>query len=133
MIRENHPFNRVSVIDIRRNRSVSIVLIILLALAFRTPQFGQEIPQSILTHKPLRILLQIVDTSHIRVGLKGEASDPWLFSEVFDTGEVFGEIAKFQLPCPVSFMAQEGSGVGNYPRLQQFMIDYIQYRYGLSD
>jgi len=95
--------------------------------------FEKEIPQSILTHEPVRILLQIIDTSHIRVGLKGEESDPWLMSKVFDTAQFNWKIKKFQLPCPVSFMAQDGSGVGNYPQHQKFLIDYVRYRYGLSE
>jgi hypothetical protein len=96
------------------------------------PEFGQEVPQSLLTHKPLRLLLQIVDESHLRVGLKGSAADPWLFSKVFDTGKVFGKIAKFQLPCVVATVGQKGSAVGNYPHHLQFLIDYVHYRYGLT-
>ena len=38
-------------------------------------------------------------------------------------------IAKFQLPCLVSYIL-DGSGVGNYPHYQQILIDYIHYRYG---
>jgi hypothetical protein len=86
----------------------------------------------LLTHKPLRLLLQIVDESHLRVGLKGKEADPWLFSRVFDTGKVFGKITKFQLPCVVTMVGHKGSAVGNYPHHLQFLIDYVHYRYGLS-
>jgi len=97
-------------------------------------QFEEEIPQSLLTHEPVRMLLSIIDTTHIRVGLKGDKSDPWLFSKVLDTSDAFGgQIAKFQLPCPVSFMGLPGSGVGNYPQHQQFLVDYVHYRYGLTE
>jgi hypothetical protein len=91
--------------------------------------FAKPVPQSVLTHKPLRMLIQIIDDSHIRVGFKGAESEPWYFSNVFDTTSVFGKIAKFQLPCLVSYVL-DGSGVGNYPHYQQILIKYIHYRYG---
>ena len=95
-------------------------------------EFEQEVPQSLLTQKPLRLLLQVIDKSHLRVALKGKAEDPWLFSKVFDTSKVFGDISKFSLPCVVASVGQKGSAVGNYPHHLQFLIDYVHYRYGLS-
>ena len=91
--------------------------------------FERQVPQSVLAHKPLRMLIQIIDDSHIRVGFKGGESDPWYFSQVLDTTNILGKIAKFQLPCLVSYIL-DGSGVGNYPHYQQILIDYIHYRYG---
>jgi hypothetical protein len=91
--------------------------------------FDKQIPQSVLTHKPLRMLIQIIDEYHVRVGFKGADSDPWYWSKTFDTTKVFGKIAKFQLPCVVSYIL-DGSGVGNYPHHQQMLIDYFHYRYG---
>jgi len=96
-------------------------------------EFPQEPPQSLLASKPLRLLVQVLDDSHIRVGLKGKESDPWFFSEQFDTTNAFGHIKKFPPPSLVSYPAQDGARVGNYPRHQQFLIDYIRYRYGLSE
>jgi hypothetical protein len=91
--------------------------------------FEKQVPQSVLTHKPLRMLIQIIDDHQVRVGLKGADSGPWYWSGIFDTSKVFGKIAKFQLPCVVSYVL-DGSGVGNYPHHQQLLIDYLHYRYG---
>jgi hypothetical protein len=91
--------------------------------------FKSEIPAEVLYHEPLRILLQIIDSHHIRVGLRGDEAQPWTLSEIFETPWT---IQKFQLPCAVSFPGQEGSGVGNYPHFQQFLVDYVRYRHDLS-
>jgi hypothetical protein len=93
-------------------------------------QFPDGVPEAILYHEPLRMLLQIVDANHIRVGLRGPESDPWYFSE---TLELDWTIDKFQLPCPVSFTSQKGSGVGNFPHYQQILVDYVRYRRELSE
>lgn len=93
--------------------------------------FPKPVPQSVLTHKPLRMLIQIIDASHFRVGLKGADDEPWYFSNVFDTTNVFGKISKFNLPCLVSYI-MDGSGVGNFPHYQQLLIDYVHYRYGMT-
>jgi hypothetical protein len=106
----------VNAFETRQSTDINVV--------FKTP-----IPQSVLTHKPLRMLLQIIDEHHLRVGFKGEEAAPWYWSEVFDTSNLFGKIMKYQLPCLVSYIL-DGSGVGNYPHPQQLMIDYIHYRYG---
>jgi hypothetical protein len=93
--------------------------------------FDKPVPQSVLTHKPLRLLIQVIDTTHVRVGFKGADDEPWYFSRAFDTTNVLGRIAKFNLPCIVSYV-QDGSGVGNYPHFQQILIDYLHYRYGMT-
>jgi hypothetical protein len=92
--------------------------------------FEGGVPEALLLHEPLRMLLQFIDANHIRVGLRGDESDPWFFSETLETPWT---ISKFQLPCPVSFTSQKGSGVGNYPHFQQILIDYVRYRRELSE
>jgi len=96
-------------------------------------RFAEEVPQSVMTHEPLRMLIQFMDKSHIRVGLRGPDTEPWHFSEPFDTSEQWGEIEKFSLPCPGSTVGLKGAKVGNYPRHLRFLIDYIRYGYGTSD
>jgi hypothetical protein len=91
--------------------------------------FDKPVPQSVLTHKPLKMLIQVIDEYHLRVGFKGDDSGPWYWSKSFDTTKVFGKIVKFNLPCLVSYIL-DGSGVGNYPHHQQLLIDYFHYRYG---
>jgi hypothetical protein len=93
-------------------------------------RFDRPIPQSVLTQKPLRMLLQVIDDHSLRVGFRGRQEGAvWYWSEIFDTSKVFGKIAKFQLPCVVSYVL-DGSGVGNYPHPQQLLIDYVHYSYG---
>jgi hypothetical protein len=70
------------------------------------------------------------------MGFKANKGDRWTFSKPFDSGKVYGNIAKFVYPCLVSFqgggVGSKGWGVGNYPDYQRFLIDYVYYRYGLS-
>jgi hypothetical protein len=95
-------------------------------------EFDQELPQSLLTARPLSMLVQVLDASHVRVGFKGRAADRWLFSKTLDTKSVFGEsISKIGYPCLALFQGsagQKGWGVGNYPSYQQFLIDYVRFR-----
>ncbi len=95
-------------------------------------EFDQELPQSLLTARPLSMLVQVLDASHVRVGFKARAADRWLFSKTLDTKSVFGEsISKIGYPCLASFQGsagQKGWGVGNYPSYQQFLIDYVRFR-----
>jgi hypothetical protein len=95
--------------------------------------FSKKLPQSILTHKPVFMLVQLLDQYHVRVGFKAHKADPWTFSKPFDTTNLFGKIAKIQLP---EFMSNQGNhaelgwGAGNYPNFQQFLIRYVHFRYG---
>ena len=95
-------------------------------------EFKSELPQSLLTARPLAMLVQVLDTSHLRVGFKARAADPWIFSKTLDTKSVFGKsISKISYPCLASFQGsagQKGWGVGNYPAYQQFLIDYVRFR-----
>jgi len=99
-------------------------------------EFDPPPPQSILAHKPLYMLIQIPDQTHLRVGFKAAKNDPWTFSKPFDSTKAFGKIAKFAYPALVSFQGgwngKKGWGAGNYPAYQKFLIDYLYYRYELS-
>jgi hypothetical protein len=98
-------------------------------------EFENPVPESILKHQPLYMLIQIIDDSHLCVGLKANKKDAWYLSKVFDTAKAFGKIGKIQSPCFASFQGRQGEigwGVGNYPSYQQFRIDYIHFHYGLS-
>jgi len=99
-------------------------------------EFEPPLPQSILAHKPLYMLIQVVDEYHVRVGFKANKADRWTFSRAFDSSKVFGKIAKLAYPCLVSYTGRnvggKGWGVGNYPGYQKFLFDYWHYRYGLS-
>ena len=99
-------------------------------------EFEPEVPESILSHKPLYMLVQMLDASHLRVGLKANQRDPWYLSKTFDTSKVFGRIGKFNPHTCVTGSVlkgkRRGSGAGNFPRYPQFLIDYVHFRYGLS-
>ena len=100
------------------------------------PELGPEIAK-ILNHKPIRMLLQVTDEYHLRVGFKSKKTDPWVFSSPFDSSKAFGKITKFAYPALVSFqgphIGRKGWGVGNAPEYQKILIDYIHYRFGKSD
>ena len=99
-------------------------------------EFENGVPEWILSHRPIFMLLQIIDSSHVRIGFKTHKMDPWYLSKSFDTTRTFGKIGKFLAhPClTVSLAAgvEKGWGVGNYPRCPQVLFDYVHYRYGLS-
>lgn len=101
-----------------------------------TPEFGPELTQEIMTARPLYMLIQIPNQYHLRVGFKAAKEDPWIFSEPFDSKDMFGKIAAFSYPALVSFqgshVGQKGWGAGNWPYYQRFLIDYLYYRYGDS-
>lgn len=83
---------------------------------------------------PIYWILQVVDDHHVRVGYKLAKGDPWIFSSTFDTADLFGKIGRFGYPALVSYqLGQEDMGVGNYPEYMQFHIDYIHFRYSLSE
>lgn len=98
-------------------------------------KFAKEPTESILGRRPVYLLVQILDASHVRVGLKGNKNAPWQLSEIFDTTSTFGEMTKVTLPCLVSYQRVKDKttqGVGNYPSYQRYLIDYVHFRYGLS-
>ncbi|MBI3865527.1 MAG: hypothetical protein HY290_26945 [Planctomycetia bacterium] len=95
-------------------------------------EFEPELPQSLLTAKPLHMLVQVLDESHVRVGFKGKPQDAWTFSKSLDTVKAFGKkIGKIGYPCIASIQGaagQKGWGVGNSPMYQRFLIDYVRFR-----
>jgi len=100
-------------------------------------EFEPELPESILAHKPLYMLMQIPDASHLRVGFKANKEDPWHLSKPFDVTKVFGEkLGKFDpYICFWSGVSKGGAaarGIGNYPRYPRFLFDYVTYRWGLT-
>ena len=98
-------------------------------------EFEKELSSSLLAQKPLFMVVQLLDESHVRVGFKANRTDPWTFSKAFDTTSLFGKIANIQLPEFVSAQGNQGEkgwGAGNSPYFQQFLIDYVHLRYGAS-
>jgi hypothetical protein len=44
-------------------------------------EFEPEVPESILSHRPLYMLVQVLDASHLRVGFRTKRTEPWGKSE----------------------------------------------------
>jgi len=96
--------------------------------------FEPEIPEAILSSKPLAMLIQIIDPSRVRVGFRANQQDPWYFSRVFDVEKSLGgPIVKFGQHAFSTKTGREFGGPPGSPMFQRFIIDYIDYRYGLSE
>ncbi|HLJ10952.1 MAG TPA: hypothetical protein VKU82_07175, partial [Planctomycetaceae bacterium] len=95
-------------------------------------EFEPVLPESVLTAKPVYMLVQVTDASHVRVGFKATEKDAWIFSKPLDTEKTFGKkIGKIGYPCLASIQGSAGNkgwGVGNSPRYQRFLIDYVRFR-----
>ena len=65
-----------------------------------TIRFPREVPEAILASKPVSMLIQCVDPSHVRLGFRGQPSDPWFMSELADVKASLGsEIGAFGMHC----------------------------------
>ncbi len=95
--------------------------------------FDHEVPESVLAHKPLDLLIQCLDASHVRLGFRATSHDRWHLSRVFDTKKELGfETGEFGMHCwSTTTGRMYGAGPGG-PMYQKFLIDYVHYRYGVS-
>jgi hypothetical protein len=109
--------------EIGKNQYISVV-------------FDPEIPESILSHRPLFMLAQILNSSNVRFGVRAKKTEPWYLSKIFDTTSTFGKIGKFNphacITTTVGARGEKGWGVGNYPGYPQILIDYVRFGYGIS-
>jgi len=100
-------------------------------------EFDPPLSQELLAKKPLSMLVQVADASHLRVGFRGSEREEWQFSKMLDTRAVLGKrISRIGYPCLASMQGKKGDkgwGVGNFPTYQQFQFDYVRFRYGKSD
>ena len=96
-------------------------------LAFRTR--GPRVDPG---HKPLSMLIQCLDDSHVRLGFRGSRTI-LVLSEVFDVEERTGRRdrrvrhALLEHDHRPHVRCRPGG-----PMYQKFLIDYVHYRYGLS-
>ena len=96
-------------------------------------EFDREIPETILAHKPLYMLIQCVDNSHVRLGFRAGDHDPWLLSRTYDASAVTkGPIGAFGMHCWSTTTGTMYGAPAGGPMYQKFLIDYVHYRYGLS-
>jgi len=96
-------------------------------------EFESEIPNEILLHKPLYVLLQIIDPSHVRIGFKANPEDPWFLSKTYDCSEVTkGGISRIGGLLIVNALGRDWGKLPGAPMYQQYLYDYVHYRQGLS-
>ncbi len=96
-------------------------------------EFDQELPESIMAHKPLTMLIQCIDDKHVRLGFRGKPDEPWLLSRVCDAGKVLGTgIGRFGMHNWSTVTGRKYGASPGGPMYQKFLIDYIHYRYGLT-
>ncbi len=87
------------------------------------PQFPDGVPEEILSHKPLHVLVRVIDTRRLQMGVKAKPDDPWFLTPVWESPY------EIKTMYDHSFSYQTGKGA---PENQQFLIDYFHYRQGLS-
>lgn len=97
-------------------------------------EFEEPVPESVLSHKPVYMLLQWIDLSHVRVGFKAKPDDPWYLSKPYNYSQITGgaELGDF---LQMDWTTSTGRAWSGYPggsMYQKILIDYIHYRYGLS-
>ena len=97
-------------------------------------EFDPPLPESVLAHKPLTMLIQCIDSSHVRLGFKGDPDGPWHLSKIYDTQEKLGfEIGAFAMHAWSTVTGRRWGARPGGPMYQQFLIDYVHYRYGLTE
>ena len=57
--------------------------------AFRSGSI-RRCPSRSSAHKPLAMLIQCIDDSHVRLGFRAQPGDPWHLSEVYDAKKAIG-------------------------------------------
>jgi hypothetical protein len=96
-------------------------------------RFAHDVPDAVLAHKPLDLLIQCLDASHVRLGFRASSKDRWHLSDIYDTKKELGfEIGEFGMHCwSTTTGRMYGAGPGA-PMYQKFLIDYVHYRYGIT-
>lgn len=95
--------------------------------------FQFDVPEYILAAKPLSMLYQMVDHTHVKIGFKGGEDDRWHLSKPFDIGGILN--SRIGLLSENNWGIVKGRAWGlepGSPMYQQFLIHHIHYRYGLS-
>jgi hypothetical protein len=96
-------------------------------------RFEPDVPEAILSSKPLSMLIQCIDDAHVRLGFRARANDPWFMSEVYDVKKELGvRLGAFDMHCWSTTTGRMYGAPAGGPMFQKFLIDYVHYRYGLS-
>lgn len=96
-------------------------------------RFDPPVPQSVLASKSITMLIQCIDDSHVRLGFRGNSTDPWVLSEICDVKQATGsELGAFGMHCWSTTSGRMYGARPGAPMYQKFLVDYVRYRYGLS-
>lgn len=91
--------------------------------------FDPEPPQEVMQARPLRMLYQMLDKSHLRMGFRGSADGPWHLSKVLDVTEVMGgEVGRLGETCLGIVNGRHFSLPPGTPMYAQYQFDYIRFR-----
>ncbi len=97
-------------------------------------EFDPEPPQSTFNSRPLRMLIQFIDDRRVRVAFRGEDDDCWHFSRISGLPDGIGPVASMHfIAWNASAKRWPEDQLVSYPIYQQYLIDYIHYRYGLTE
>jgi hypothetical protein len=95
--------------------------------------FDPEPPQEVMQARPLRMLYQMLDKSHLRMGFRGSADGPWHLSKMLDVTEIMGgEIGRLGETCLGIVNGRHFSLPGGTPMYAQYQFDYIRFRHRLT-
>ena len=70
--------------------------------------------------------------SHVRLAFRGDASEPWFLSDVYDVEEAGHRVGGFDMHCWSTTTGRMYGARPGGPMYQKFLIDYVRYRYGLT-
>ncbi|NUM54536.1 MAG: hypothetical protein HUU46_12895 [Candidatus Hydrogenedentes bacterium] len=97
-------------------------------------RFEPDVPSEILSARPVYLLLQVIDPTHVRVGLKAKKVDAWYLSKQFDCEPVMnGPLTLLGQHCWSTVNGRRWGSPPGAPAFQTYLIDYVHYRYGLSE
>ena len=83
------------------------------------PNYTTQPPQSVLSSKPLYMLIRMVDNRHFQMGVKAQPEDEWIMTPLYESSFVIGSFGENAF----SFFQPLGA-----PAWQKLLIDYWHYR-----
>jgi hypothetical protein len=96
-------------------------------------RFPPEVSNELLSKRPLSMLIQCIDASHVRLGFRADSKSPWIFSDVYDVKKELGyELGAFDMHCWSTTTGRMYGARPGSPMYQKILVDYIRYRYGLT-
>ena len=95
-------------------------------------RFDHELPESVLAAKPLQMLIQCTDASHVRLGFRASDNEKWLLSESLTRPKPWQSDRAFGMHCWSTTTGKMYGAPAGGPMYQKFLVDYVHYRYGLT-